>query len=80
MLPMRYVIVFNPNTCSQTCHSAACSAATDVEGLRVRGEEFHTVAAAFESALFDERERSACDDPLTITKVYGWKVHKCTKV
>lgn len=76
---MRYVIIFNPNTCSQTCHAATCSAATDVEGLRVRGEEFDSVEAAFADALADERERSACDDPMTVTTVYGWKVHKCTR-
>jgi hypothetical protein len=77
---MKYVIVFNPNTCAQTCHASTCSAATGVEGLRVRGEtEFDTVEAAFADALADERERG-CKEPHEVTKVYGWKVHKCAKV
>lgn len=77
---MKYVIVFNPNTCAQTCHAANCSASTHVEGKRVRSvAEYDTVEAAFAEALEDERERSYCDDPEEITKVYGWKVHKCTR-
>jgi hypothetical protein len=76
---MKFVIVFNPNTCAQTCHAANCSASTHVEGLRVRGEtEFDTVEAAFADALADERERGY-KDPAEVTEVYGWKVHKCTE-
>lgn len=76
---MKYVVVFNPNTCSQTCHSATCSAATHVDNLRVRSEtEYDTVEAAFAEALADEQERS-CKEPHEVTTVYGWKVHKCTK-
>lgn len=76
---MKYVIVFNPNTCAQTCHATTCSAATGVEGLRVRGEtEFDTVEAAFADALADENERGYRDE--LATEVYGWKVHKCARI
>ena len=51
---MKYVLVFNPNTASCTCHAANCSAATHVDGL-VRARVDSTAHGIVQSVLKDKR-------------------------
>lgn len=83
--PMKYVLVFLPNTCTYACHADGCKAAShnprgNGAAYRMRIDEaFSTVDAAHKWA--DEDEFSKRDD--AVTKPDGlakFRLCACAKV